>query len=336
MSYKSEQYNKAVEFKASLKDNEEDKYFLTINGKKYQHFFRKRQLNLWEDIRANALEYFSAKNIHWHTNDVENNPETIPEGDMLSSQISCVNHLLLLRKNQYYANAILKNIDKRIVSAEIVRDGYGDDGYVEFESWGTKENNNPLNEKECGTLHGKRWRRERGAFSTSVDSIMVGKKDDGRNILVLIEWKFTEDYTKDYDGKKYKGKTSNRKEYDKLLMDRESPIIQIDNFDDLYYDPFYQLMRQTLLGWKAAKDYYCDEYIHLHIIPDENLQIQEITSPNLISKGSNMSNVWENLLKEPFRYKMLSPEKLLSPLKDNQNLKGFFDYLMKRYLDKYM
>jgi hypothetical protein len=331
MSFKSEQYENAKKFKESLQDNEENGYVLTVNMRQYHHFFKKTQLNLWENIRKDALEYFSAKKIHWHTNTMENNPETIPEGDMLSSQISCVNHLFHLRKNRENATVILKNIDNRIISAEIVCDGYSDDGYVEFESWGTKEHNNPLNEKS--------HERKRGEKSTSVDAVMVGKKDDGKNILVLIEWKFTEDYTKNYGGKKCKYIEGYHNDiYDLLLNKGNCPIYRIDNFKDLYYDPFYQLMRQTLWGWKMIEtnELDCDEYVHLHIIPKENLKIQEITSPNLKSNGKNMSDVWKKLLKEPFRYHVLSPEELLFPLKNDQELKSFYDYLKIRYLEKYI
>jgi hypothetical protein len=96
-------------------------------------------------------------------------------------------------------------------------------------------------------------------------------------------------------------------------------------------------MRQTLLAWKLVEknEFECDEFIHLHIIPKENINIQEITSPNLKSNGRDMSDVWKSFLKEPFRYKVLSQEELLSPLKDEQNLKNFFDYLKTRYSEKY-
>jgi hypothetical protein len=330
MSFKSEQYENARKFKANLKDNEEIGYVIKVNGNPYHHFFKKTQLNLWENIRADALIYFSAKEIHWHTNRMENNLDTIPEGDMLSSNVSCVNHLFLLRKNRDYASAILKNIDKRIISAEIVCDGYGNDGYIEFESWGTKNNNNPLNEKSHD--------RKRGEKSTSVDAIMVGKKDDGKNILILIEWKFTEDYTKNYNGKNKCKYIDGYHDYHLLFADPNCPIQPINNFKDLYYDPFYQLMRQTLFGWKMveANEMGCDEYVHLHIIPKENLKIQEIISPGFKYNENNMSNVWKNLLKEPFKYKVLSPEELLSPLKNDQNTKDFFDFLKIRYLEKYI
>jgi hypothetical protein len=36
---------------------------------------------------------------------------------------------------------------------------------VEFELWGTKENHNPLNEKEGGCIQGKYWKRQRGSFT---------------------------------------------------------------------------------------------------------------------------------------------------------------------------
>jgi hypothetical protein len=329
MSYASDQYKNAVNFKINLQDKEENAYILTVYGKTYKHFFKKTYLNLWENIRKDALDYFSAKGIHWHTNTMENNSETIPEGDMLSSQVSCVNHLFLLRKSHDYATMILNNIDNRIVSAEIVRDGYGDDGYIEFESWGTKENNNPLNEKSS--------KRKRGEKSTSVDAVMVGKKDDGKNILVIIEWKYTEDYTKKYDNKNKCKYIAGYHDYHLFLNDNKCPIRQVDSFTDLYFDPFYQLMRQTLWGWKMveANECGCNEYIHLHIIPKENLKIQEIISPNLKNKGKNMSNAWKNLLKEPFTYKVFSPEELLLPLRNNSNTKAFFDYLEVRYLEKY-
>jgi hypothetical protein len=363
--YKNEQIENAKKFKASLGDNKEKEYAVYAFGKKWNHFLKNTKLNLWEKIRNDACNYFSdpVKKLQWHTNTLDNNPEIIPEGNMLSSQVSCVNHLFLLRKNQDYASAVLRNIDKRIVSAEIVCDGYGDDGYIEFESWGTKENNNPLNEKSPN--------RERGKNSTSIDAVMVGRKDDGNNILILMEWKYTEDYKnrdkcnyvyingkernrlsgkKDGNDCMYKNKCNNGIQckynatdkneyhiYHKYFYDDNCPIKKdvefLKNFINFYFDPFYQLMRQTLWGWKSAKEFGCDEYIHLHIIPKENQKFRIIKSE---FKSGELPDVWKNLLKDPCRYKVRSPEELLSPLKDNQDLIRFFDYLKIRYLEKYV
>ncbi|GMO43929.1 MAG: hypothetical protein Ta2B_24590 [Termitinemataceae bacterium] len=97
MSYASEQYKNAVKYKESLQIEDEKNYTVTANGKPYHHIFKNTNLNLWEGIRENALTYFREKSIHWHKDEIEGNPETIPEGNMLSSQISCVNHLFGLR-----------------------------------------------------------------------------------------------------------------------------------------------------------------------------------------------------------------------------------------------
>jgi hypothetical protein len=229
MSYASEQYKNAVKYKESLQIDAETKYTVISNGKTYHHVLKDTKLNLWEGIRENALAYFKEKGIHWHKNTIEGNPETIPEGDLLSSQLSCVNHLLCLRNNKEYATAILKNIDNRIVSAEIVKDGYGDDGYVELEVSGTKNNDNPLKEK---SRH-----RSRGEKSTSVDAIMVGKKDDEKNMLVFIEWKYTEDYTRNYDKKDKCKYIEGYHDYHLLFDEANCPIRKYDAFQDLYYDP---------------------------------------------------------------------------------------------------
>jgi hypothetical protein len=235
------------------------------------------------------------------------------------------------------------------------------DGYIEFESWGTKGNNNPLNEKSSN--------RKRGKNSTSIDAVMVGKKEDGKNILVLLEWKYTED-NRDRDKCNYvyiNGKEHNRPSYedkDCIYNDKcnkgvlceyraidkneyhtyheyfdndNCPIKKDDKFRNtfinFYFEPFYQLMRQTLFGWKAAKEFGCDEYIHLHIIPKENLKFRTIISD---FKSGKLPDVWKNLLKEPCRYKVRSPEELLSPLKNVQYLNNFFNYLKIRYLEKYI
>ena len=93
-------------------------------------------------------------------------------------------------------------------------------------------------------------------------------------------------------------------------------------------------MRQTLLGWEMIKsgEYQCDEYLHLHVIPDENSELlNKVTSPNL--PGTTMSEAWKNVLKEPNRYVVVSPFDLLSPLDKSPDTKSFLTYLKTRYWD---
>ncbi len=260
-------------------------------------------LNLWEGIRQDAQDYFAGNQIVWW-GDQDNQPT----GHLLSSQIACLNHLFCLRHSEAASSAILRNIHPEIASSVIV-----DNGFVEFEAVGGQ---NYLGERS----------HTRGANATSIDAIMVGKKANGKNILVMIEWKYTEAYRSD---NKYV--PARAKIYDPLLADSDSPI-QVKRFEDLYYEPFYQLMRQTLLGWKMVQnhEYGCDEYIHLHVIPKNNTDlINRVTSPGLI--GETMSNAWKCVLKEPNRYQVVSPDELLAPLGDFDETKTLYAYLNKRY-----
>ena len=264
---------------------------------------RDPMLNLWEGIRQDCLGYFAENQIVWW-GDRDNQPT----GHLLSSQIACLNHLFYLRHNQAASSAILRNIHPEIESAVMV-----DDGYVEFEAVGSQ---NYLGEKS----------HTRGANATSIDAIMVGRKASGKNILVLIEWKYTEAYRTD---NKYI--PARAKIYDPLLADSDCPI-KVERFEDLYYEPFYQLMRQTLLGWKMAQnhEYGCDEYIHLHVIPASNKELKDrVTSPGLTSE--TMSDAWKNTLKEPDRYQIFSPDEFLAPLGDFDETQTLHTYLSKRY-----
>ena len=157
---------------------------------------RNPMLNLWDGIREDALSYFERNQIDWW-GDVGNQPT----GHLLSSQIACINHLYFVRQRKDVATAILRNICSEIVEAMVV-----DDGFVEFEVVGDQ---NYLGEES----------HTRGEYATSIDAVMVGKKPDGRNILVIIEWKYTED-----PGSVNRYKPARAEIYDPLLADPDCPI----------------------------------------------------------------------------------------------------------------
>ncbi|MCK4823429.1 hypothetical protein KA005_47195 [bacterium] len=261
-------------------------------------------LNLWAGIRDDVIKYFERNHIAWWMGDEKNEPT----GHLLSSQVACLNHLYFDRQRKDMATSILKSVSTKIEEAATV-----DEGYVEFEAIGRK---NYLGERS----------HTRGANSTSVDAIMVGKKNDGSNILILIEWKYTEEYREE---NKYIPERYNI--YNKLLKDNNCPIVTND-YESLYYEPFYQLMRQTLLGWKMvqAGEYQCDEYLHLHIIPEKNIELRDrVTSPGL--NGSNMSEAWKSVLREPERYIVISPEEFIKPASICPDTHSIITYLEKRY-----
>ncbi|WDN90933.1 hypothetical protein BuS5_03904 [Desulfosarcina sp. BuS5] len=301
MSYRENERKKAAKVRGELFRDPGNGIFF---NKKRDFVLQDPTLNLWAGIREDAINYFERNQISWWMGQDKNEPT----GHLLSSQIACVNHLFFVRQRKDIASAILKKISNKIKEAVLV-----DDGFVEFEVIGK---DNYLNEKT----------HTRGANCTSVDAVMVGKKDNESNVLILIEWKYTEEYREE---NKYIPQRYNI--YDKLMDHFESPIT-IRDFEAFYYEPFYQLMRQTLLGWMMvnAREYQCDEYLHLHIIPKQNTELRDrVTSPKL--SGKNMSEAWESVLKEPERYLVISPDEFLSPVATCKDTKSILSYLQERY-----
>lgn len=314
MSYKEEQRIKAIKLRNILFDDEGGGLH---NGRAYDFVLQNPKRNLWHKIRHESIEFFKKYGIEWHKGNNEQNA-TNPEGHLLSSNIACINHLFYLRQRQDLVTLVLKNIDNRIENAEEI-----DEGYVTFEIIGK---DNYLGEKS----------HKRGALSTSIDAAMLGRKKDGKNILVLIEWKYTESYSSTN-----LHKPAHDTIYKPLLEEKNCPLqiqdISNNNFDVLYYEPFYQLMRQTLLGWKMVEnnDYNCDEFVHVHVIPDENIELlNNVTSPYLKKYGNTICEAWKGVLKNPDKYIIISPEHLLEPIKHLPEVNNLFGYLSKRYWEK--
>ena len=261
------------------------------------------RLNLWAGVREDAIEYFDRHSIPWHQGG-----DREPTGHLLSSQVACVNHLYLLRQRKDLADAVVRELGFGLVEAALL-----ETGYVEFEVIGK------------GPYLGERsWTR--GASSTSVDAVMLGVRDDGERILVLIEWKYTESY-----GASNLYIPARADVYDPFVLDVESPI-DIELPESLYYEPFYQLMRQALLGWRMVQegDYDATGFIHVHVIPEENVKLREsVASPQL--DGDDMSEAWRSVLKEPERYVGISPGELLAPLASEEDSRAFLSYLDHRY-----
>jgi len=299
MSYREQERKRAVKTRESLYRDPGNGVFL---GKEREFVLDDSTLNLWENIREDAQEYFKRNKITWWMS------KNKPSGHLLSSQIACINHLYYIRQKKDLATAVLTGIDKEITEAVIV-----DDGYVEFEFIGSKQ-----------YLEEKSWTR--GANCTSIDAVMIGKNTKGKKIFFLIEWKYTEFYRPENKYIKARAKV-----YDNLIKDKSSPFRKKD-VRAYYYEPFYQMMRQTLLGWKFVenKDHSCSDYRHIHVIPKENKELlNKITSPDL--KGNNISEAWKSILNNPDKYRTISPQELFSPCSEIVNIKSLLSYLKKRY-----
>ena len=97
-------------------------------------------------------------------------------------------------------------------------------------------------------------------------------------------------------------------------------------------EPFYQLMRQTLLAWQLTVENHiiADDYIHLHIIQNGNIGLLKGKTSPVISNGINICDGGKLFLKNPNKYMHIDAKELIgtSALKYNHKL---YQYLSDRY-----
>ncbi|MCQ2606652.1 MAG: hypothetical protein MJ204_08995 [Bacteroidales bacterium] len=224
-------------------------------GKTYKHILTPDTTiyNLYADIRKEALRYFEENTISWWSGNK-------PTGNLLSSQIACLNHLMPIMHDRNLVLTLLKKIDKDFEDVLPIQCDKNP-GFIGFE---IVSDNIYLNEKI----------NNRGANCTSIDAIILGKKGD-QNILVAIEWKYTEKYNSEDKSKDSAGKTRIDR-YSNLI--NQSKILFPNANNKVYWqEPFYQLMRQTLWCEEMIKNknierIKADDFIHIHVIPKNNLQ----------------------------------------------------------------
>ena len=127
---------------------------------------------------------------------------------------------------------------------------------------------------------------------------------EGQKQVVLVEWKYTESYPGNYLGIAKSG-TDRRKIYQHLFENHDCVIdlAKLPNVDALYYEPFYQLMRQQFLASKmeAARELGADIVSLLHIAPGINEDFKNyLTRLNRV--GKTAVEVWENLVNTEGRF----------------------------------
>jgi hypothetical protein len=109
----------------------------------------------------------------------------------------------------------------------------------------------------------------------------------------------------------------------------------LPSFDSLFYEPFYQLMRQQFLAheMEKAKELGADAVSVLHIAPAQNTDFHRITSPELSKLGETVIDVWTRLVRIEDRFISISTERLFSSLfaKRLPEIQEWSDYVSKRY-----
>ena len=169
----------------------------------------------------------------------------------------------------------------------------------------------------------------RGSNCTSIDALIHCVHKDGRKILFPIEWKYVEAYGNENKASGVKGATRKAR-YTDLI--NQSAQLKHTSHDIYYFEPFYQLMRQTLWAEQMIANYKterikADDYIHIHVIPAENSQLLKKLYP---CSGTDMEETWRSCLNDQSKYVIISPKELLAPVR-GRDYCNMIDYLKKRY-----
>lgn len=268
--------------------------------------------NLFKKIRKDALLYFELNNIIWWK---QYEDLYFPNGNTLSSQIHCLNHLFAIRADHDAVLKIIQTILPEIVEIEVspidekfcIMDNYPykTPSYISFEF---TCNNKELLRERCN---------QRGANCTSVDAFVFAVNKEGNHVLIAIEWKYTEAYKKTKDNKA-DSKTIDKR-YRDLAARKNS---NLGGWKELYnWDPQYELARQTLLMEQIVfnKPFEANDYRHIVVCPNDNTE--------MVAEAE----AFKDSLEEKSKFIIVDPQDLLSPLKGNDDYKELFTYLETRY-----
>jgi len=277
------------------------------------------QQNLFPEIQGSALAYFAEHSIKWH--DGQNGK---PSNHLCDSQVCCVNFLFPFAGQPGSLARLLRPVFPAIERMFPVESGQ----YVSFEWIGAK---NYLCEKIS-----RNGQRSRGANCTSADAIVMFERTDKKRQVVLIEWKYTESYGRT-SLKIAKSGTDRTAIYRPLFYSADCPIDKerLLGFEGLFYEPFYQFMRQQFLAHEMEKAHElgADIVSVLHIAPEHNKEFRKITSPVLAGLGESATGVWKSLVKTKGGFISVSTEQLFGNLSEEQlpEMKAWLEYIRARY-----
>jgi hypothetical protein len=275
--------------------------------------------NLVLDIRNSITAYFAAKEIKWH-----DGQDRRPSNHLCDSQVCCANFLFPFADKPDALTELLRQVFptiKQVLPMET------DGQFVSFEWIGEKN--------YLGEIISRNGKRTRGANFTSADAAVMFTHTNGRRQIALIEWKYTESYSDTFLKVAKSGKDRTTI-YAHLYNQDDCPLNKtlLPSFDDLFYEPFYQLMRQQFLAneMEKAHELGADIVSVLHIAPAHNFDFRRITSPALRPLGESVIDVWKKMVRTPDRFTSVSTEQLFNKLPiERLGLTKWWKYVSTRY-----
>lgn len=260
------------------------------------------------------MRLFRDRGIRWWTYRDEEGGR--PTSLLRSSQVACVNHLEPARLNERLAVALGRALGVEAVGAARI-----EGGCLAYEWIG-----------EHNYLGEPRWGR-RGDRCTSLDAFLMLRLADGRVLGVAIEWTYTERPRAGSEAVSKDG-TSRVDIYRPLLQAPDCPIdlTRLDKIESLFYDPYTQLMRQTLLAWQMVEhaEGGIDDWLHIHVVPAGNVAMRK-PGIKLAAAIDDLATQWRSVLEEPDRYRVVTPTDVLAQISPEDAPQGWRDWLSIRY-----
>ena len=275
--------------------------------------------NLYPGIRTSISAYFSRREIKWHDGQNGN-----PSNHLCDSQVCCANFLFPFADKPDALATLFRPIFPTLKEMLPIEDGQ----YVAFEWIGQQ---NYLGEKIS-----RNRKRTRGANFTSADAAVLFQHQDGHRQACLIEWKYTEAYYSTWLKIAASG-TDRTTIYQHLFDTEDCPLDRplIPDFATLFYEPFYQFMRQQFLAYEMEKAHELEADIVslLHISPAHNTDFGVVTSPDLKVLDITVTRVWRKLVRLPGRFIGELSENIFGQFKIecHPELADWWQYITGRY-----
>jgi hypothetical protein len=291
--------------------------------------------NLWKGFRTEALAYFDARAIGWHGGfkrpGEDGTDRRFPSGHLCDSQSFCVNVWWPFAAEPQRLASVLRGLGYS--AAEVLPFVLDPSApFVAFEWIGQR---NYLGEGPGGNATPDE-RRTRGKNATSADAALRFRRQDGQIQILLVEWKYTEFYASKSIQVSDSG-TDRLATYAPHLRRGDSLFKNLlTDAESLFFDPFDQLMRLQLLAAAMEREHEMDADVVsvLHLAPRANRQLLEgITSPNLRPLGSNIHEVWRQIVGESRFAARYVDEDVLPLVVREAPDRSWAEWLMRRYGD---
>lgn len=286
--------------------------------------------NLYADLREDAITYFRERSITWHDGwpDRYGNGRGLPSNHLCCSQSACVNCLWPMTRDADLLASVFRPFFPDLAEVlpfkadEPLPDGT--DPFLAFEWIGTRN------------YLGERGNPQRGANATSADFAFRFRRYDGRIQLVLGEWKYTEYYSR----KEPNPNPTQLRVYREAFKRWKAVQPRLPNYRSFFVEPFYQLMRLTLLAQEMERarhdgegEMEADVVSVLTVVPKANREYHDrFTSPDFARYGRTVPSTWAYLA-PPDRFLSITGESLLTVIEEvvPEDLQPWSHYLITRY-----